>query len=121
MSSISNTNIITMNRGDSFSFPFTINLGTSAEPIIYNLSEDSKLYLGVMYPKCKFEDAIIKKVFTKDSKKDESGNIIIEFEPKDTMKLNQAKYYYEIKLQIFLDGDEKIFTVQPKQEFWIVE
>ena len=129
MSNISNTKIITITRGDTFSFPFTINVGSELYPQRYILSENSKLYLGVMFPlylgvvspNCNFENAIIKKVFTADSEMNKDGDIIITFNPEDTICLNQAKYYYEIKLQIIVDGKEEIYTVQQRQEFWIIE
>lgn len=121
MSNISNTKIITLTRGDTFSFPFTINVGSELYPQRYILSENSKLYLGVMFPNCNFENAIIKKVFTADSEMNKDGDIIITFTPEDTICLNQAKYYYEIKLQIIVDGKEEIYTVQQRQEFWIIE
>ena len=73
-----------------------------------------------MFPNCNFENAIIKKVFTADSEMNKDGDIIITFTPEDTICLNQAKYYYEIKLQIIVDGKEEIYTVQQRQEFWII-
>lgn len=129
MSNISNTKIITITRGDTFSFPFTINVGSELYPQRYILSENSKLYLGVMFPlylgvmspNCNFENAIIKKVFTADSEMNKDGDVIITFTPEDTICLNQAKYYYEIKLQLIVDGKEEIYTVQQRQEFWIIE
>ena len=128
MSNISNTKIITITRGDTFSFPFTINVGSELYPQRYILSENSKLYLGVMFPlylgvvspNCNFENAIIKKVFTADSEMNKDGDVIITFTPEDTICLNQAKYYYEIKLQLIVDGKEEIHTVQQRQEFWII-
>ena len=121
MSNISNTKIITITRGDTFSFPFTINVGSELYPQRYILSENSKLYLGVMFPNCDFENAIIKKVFTADSEMNKDGDVIITFTPEDTICLNPSKYYYEIKLQIIVDGKEEIYTVQQRQEFWIIE
>ena len=99
MSNISNTKIITLTRGDTFSFPFTINVGSELYPQRY----------------------ILKKVFTADSETNKDGDIIITFTPEDTICLNQAKYYYEIKLQVIVDGIEEIHTVQQKQEFWVVD
>ena len=128
MSNISNTKIITITRGDTFSFPFTINVGSELYPQRYILSENSKLYLGVMFPlylgvmspNCNFENAIIKKVFTADSEMNKDGDVIITFTPEDTICLNPSKYYYEIKLQLIVDGKEEIYTVQQRQEFWII-
>ena len=125
MSNISNTKIITITRGDTFSFPFTINIGSELYPQRYILSENSKLYLGVMFPtymgqNCDFENAIIKKVFTADSEMNKDGDVTITFTPEDTICLNPSKYYYEIKLQLIVDGKEEIYTVQQRQEFWII-
>ena len=60
-------------------------------------------------------------MFTADSEMNKDGDVIITFTPEDTICLNQAKYYYEIKLQIVVDGKEEIYTVQQRQEFWIIE
>lgn len=121
MTSISNNNIITINRGDTLSFSFAVNIGNGISPIKYILSENSKLYLGVTKPNDKFENAIIKKVYTSESDKDNDENIIITFNPEDTYCLDTGKYYYEIKLQVFTEENEQIYTVQQKTEFWIVE
>ena len=120
MTNISNIGTITINRGDTLTFPFTINVGTGINPIIYTLSENSKLYLGVMHPNDIFENAIIKKVYTADSEKDSNGNVIITFNPEDTVCLCTGKYYYAIKLQVFVNGKQEVHTVQ-ENEFWIVE
>ena len=118
MSYISNNGFIRLARGDSFRMPLFINVGSVWCPIRYNIDEDpnAKLYLGVMEPNQPFELAIIKKVYTKDSEKSKLGDIIIEFEPNDTLYLLPGKYYYEIKLE---RGDKTVNTIIPKTEFVI--
>lgn len=115
---ISNNGFIHLARGDSFNVPLFINRGTVWCPIRYYIEEDpnAKIYLGVMEPNQPFEEAIIRKIYTKDSEKTEFGDIIIGFDPNDTLYLLPGKYYYEIKLE---RGDKTVDTVVPKTEFVI--
>ena len=94
---ISNDNIITLSRGDTVNLPLFINEGSDLLPILYELKDNDKLYLGVMEPNQPFERAIIKKVFTNQSKKDQNNLILIKLEHEDTRELIPGKYYYKIK------------------------
>ena len=48
---MSHTNgIIYLMRGDSYSFPLSINLGTAFTPELYYLQEGDALYFGLMQP-----------------------------------------------------------------------
>lgn len=108
--------IIQVNRGDTFQFPFEINLGTALYPDKYILQENDVLYLGVCEPNQCFENAIIKKKFTKDDL-DENGNVIINFSSSDTEYLSLGVYYYEIKLLYYVNNIENIITLLPKTIF----
>ena len=134
MFNIAFNGIITVNRGDSFRFPLTINFGSTLNPETYLLNEHDKVYFAVMEPNQPFECALIKKVFTsKDI--NENREIEISFKPKDTECVLPGKYYYQIKLQRFhkktdSEGNElpywdmedyDVDTVVDKTQFFILE
>ena len=122
MFKIASNGIITVNRGDSFEFPLTLNIGSSINRIEYQLAETDVLYLGVMEPNQPFETAILRKKFTfKDL--DEDKNILIRFWPEDTVCLLPGKYYYQVKLQTIdaNTGRYDVETVVDKTLFYIQE
>lgn len=119
---ISSNGIITVNRGDSFEFPVTLNIGSDIARVEYQLTETDVLYLGIMEPNQPFETAIIRKKFThKDL--DEDNNIKIRFWPEDTRFVLPGKYYYQIKLQTVdkNTGRLDVETVVDKTLFYIQE
>lgn len=124
MFDISNEGIISVNRGDSFEVTLFINAGTEISPERYTLAENDTLYFAVMEPNQRFEDAILKKMYTSDSDKTEDGDIIIAFYPNDTEYLLPGKYYYTAKLRSHIgegdsDNDYEVQTVIPQKEFFI--
>ena len=123
MFNIAFNGIITVTRGDSFSFPLRINFGTSLEPAGYGMSKNDKVYLAIMEPNQSFESALIKKVYTYEDI-DSDGNILVKFKPKDTQCVLPGKYYYQIKLQRFHSDDlddYDVDTVIDKTLFYIME
>lgn len=134
MFNIAFNGIITVNRGDSFKFPLTINFGTSLNPDTFGLQEHDKVYFAVMEPNQPFENALIKKVFTRSDVNDKH-EIEISFRPKDTLCVLPGKYYYQIKLQRFHKKrddfgndltewdleDYDVDTVVDKTQFFIME
>jgi len=123
MFNIAFNGIITVNRGDSFSFPLTINFGTSMDPLNYGLRQNDRVYFAVMEPNQPFETALIKKVFTQ-ADVNENNEIMIKFKPKDTLCVLPGKYYYQIKLQRFNSDDPEDYdvdTVIDKTQFFILE
>lgn len=127
MFNIAFNGIITVNRGDSFSFPLTINFGTQLSPDTYGMQEHDKVYFAVMEPNQPFETALIKKVFTNQDFVD--GKVNIRFRPKDTEKVLPGKYYYQIKLQRFHKDENGLWdmddydvdTIIDKTQFFILE
>lgn len=95
--------------------PLFINKGTQLEPIRYNIGNNTQVYFGLMYPGYKFEDAIVKKKYTKQDI-NKNGDIIIKFTPEDTIYLDPGKYFYEIKM-ILEDGS--VNTIIQRTEFWL--
>lgn len=114
-------NIITINRGDTFTFDFTID-DDSSESGRYILSNDDVLYFGLMDPHQPFECALVKKRFTADDC-DSAGNLTITISPEDTIDLIPGVYYYSIKLHRLQDTEEEyideVITVVNKTKFVI--
>lgn len=114
-------NIITINRGDTYNFDLTI-YDDSTPDGRYILQDDDVLYFGLMDPHQKFENALVKKRFTKDDC-DEAGNLNIEIKPEDTLDLMPGVYYYAIKLHRRKNDEveyiDKVITVINKTKFVI--
>ncbi|MBO7734851.1 MAG: hypothetical protein J6S67_19985 [Methanobrevibacter sp.] len=118
MLNISNNGIIRLSRGDSFSCPVFVNMGTELVPIRYELQDDDKLYFALMEPNQPFEEAILKKVLTKDDL-NENGDAVLTLVPSDTENLVVGLYYYTIKLRRPTEGEPQVDTVVPNRQFWI--
>ena len=119
MNNISSTNIVTINRGDDFSFKYKINLGDELNPKYYILTDSDRVYLGVTEPGQAFEDAIIRQVYFKTDMVD--NDLIISFKSLDTEYLMPGKYYYSIKLCRNKGTEsEQITTLINKKLFWIL-
>ena len=104
MLSINRTNgIISLHRGDSDMFPLFINIGTSVEPVRFDLRKNpgSEVYFGVCQPNERFEDAIIRKKYTGADlfNFNSNGDLMIEFITEDTEYLLAGTYFYEVKLR----------------------
>lgn len=122
MASISHNHIVTMNRGDDFSFVFNVPDNIPLES--YSLSDKDILYVGVMEPNSSFEDALIRKTFTNANAKD--NGIEISFDTNDTINLLPGLYYMQIKLRKYLDTEDGIdkystTTVLGKTRFIILD
>ena len=119
---IETTGIVRVNRGDTFQCPLFINKGTELYPIRFRLKDEDKCYLGIMEPNQRFEDAIVKKVYT-NSDENENGDIVIKFNTEDTLYLLPGKYYYEIKLKYYDEKlkDYQVNTIIGRQQFFIEE
>ena len=118
---MNNLGIIELMRGDSFSSPIVINIGSKLYPNYYKLQGTDKLYFGLMEPNQAFEDAVMKKRFTIADPTDSEGNTLLVINPKDTEKLLVGKYYYMIKLVVTdAFGNEQVRTVVPPTLFWLL-
>ena len=116
-------NIIKINRGDTFSFD--LNIVDEGSPTgQYILQEDDVLYLGIMDPNQQFEDALVKKSYTKDDC-DEEGNFVITIKAEDTIDLCPGVYYYAIKLHRLINNEEEyldeVITIINKTKFIICD
>lgn len=105
-----------VSRGDTFKFPLLINkCCTKFGFDKYELSENDKIYGAILEPNQSFENAIIRKVITKNSMKDAEGNPLFILNSDDTEYLLTGKYYITFKLE----HDNEISTILPMKEFWI--
>ena len=119
MFKVSRNGIIEVVRGDSFSVPLFINKGTDLVPMRYILGENDKILFGVMEPNMSFENALIRKVFTREDF-NENDDVEITFNAYDTINVTPGKYYYEVKLVVGDEADGIVNTVIPKREFYIL-
>lgn len=126
------SNIITINRGDSFDFDLTINLGGALDTERYILTGSDAIYFGIMDPGQPFEWALVRKKYTV-SDTDAMGNLTISIKPEDTLDLMPGRYYYAVKLHMKhpeIDentGEEtgqiidKVYTIINKTKFIICD
>lgn len=91
-------NIIVLNRGDTYEFDLTIADDDAADGR-YHLKEDDTVYFGIMDPHQPFEEALVKKRFTKEDA-DENSNLTIVIDPEDTLDLLPGTYYYSVKIHL---------------------
>lgn len=122
MIDIGNRGNVKITRGDSIAVPYFINANSESSPTRYILKNDDILYFAIMEPNQRFEDAIIKKVYTANSLKTEFNDVIIFLNPEDTEYLLPGKYFYTFKLRRFgAGGQEIIKTTTPEHELWILD
>lgn len=112
--------IITLMRGDSFTMPIKINIGSKLSPRYKTLGENDVVYFGLMEPNQAFEDAVMKKRYDMYSPTDIDGNVLLTIAPTDTEKLLVGKYYYMIKwLSVDSFGMEQVRTIVKPTLFWL--
>jgi len=110
------SNIITINRGDSFEFNLYIE-DKDTESGLYFLDTDDVVYLGVMMPRMTFEDALIKRKYNYTNQ-EKDGSIVVKITPSDTLDLEPGVYYYSVKLvQNVRTEQEEVKTVINKTKF----
>ena len=122
------TQIIKLNRGDSYEFIINI---PDKEDISkhYLLTERDVIYFALMYPHQPFEKAFLIRGYTYEDQDQETGNISVELTPNDTRRLAPGVYYYTIKLQrggtldIIDDFDEpdEVRTIIERTKFIVNE
>ena len=104
------TQEISINRGDCAEFPIIINCGTELCPLQYTLKEHDKLYLAIEEPNQPFENAIVKKVLSRQTSLfDKDDNPIAQLKSNDTVALMPGLYYYEVKLKKYQENQFRNF------------
>jgi len=130
MFNISNNQIVTMNRGDTANMYIYINIGTEMAPVWYPLQQFDKVIFALMEPNQDFEDAILKRVYTKDDMiyDPEKGYtipyVILHLASGDTENLLAGVYYYSIKLLRYAGEEEEEYVVDtmvPRKKFILID
>lgn len=110
-------------RGDTLSLALFINQGNELTPSRYILGDYDEVYFALMEPNQLFENAILKKVYTKETAEfTEDGDLIIVLNPGDTENLLAGQYYYTIKLKTSnpLTQKEEVRTVVTEHQFSVM-
>lgn len=116
--SISNNQIITINRGDTFNMSIPINGRKDIEIEDYIMTEYDRVYFAICEPHQHFEHGVVRKILTVDNL-DADGNIEISLIPSDTYYLLPGTYYYEIKLKIGEGESAIVKTILPRRKLVI--
>ena len=117
---MSDAEVITLAKGDTFEATIAINSGCQLEPEQYVLGEGDSVYFGVMEANQPFGCALIRKKYTSEDL-DEDGNIPLRLESQDTIYLLPGTYYYQAKLEHKEDGQpDEVTTIIPKRKLFLV-
>ena len=92
------TQIIKINRGDSYSLDIKVTK-SSFDDSPYLLTSRDAVYFALVYPHQRFEDAIMIKGYTLEDQNVATGEITVNITPNDTRSLASGTYYYTAKLQ----------------------
>ena len=117
MISISNNDIITINKGDSFKYPLFINAGDRLNPVRLRIGEGDTVYLAVCEPHQPFECGVIRKRYTINDT-NTKGDVVVRLEESDTEDVLPGVYYFEGKIKLH---NNKTYTIIPKRKFIIYE
>ncbi len=90
------TQIIKLNKGDSYEFPFVFKDKNGA---LQFLKTDEVIYFAIVLPNQAFEDAVIVKGYTAEDQNAENAELLIKITPNDTRQLSPGSYYYTLKYQ----------------------
>ena len=120
------TQEISMTRGDNVEFPIILNCGTDLCPLQYTLKEHDKIYFAIEEPNQPFENAIVKKVLSRqNSLFDKDGNVLVRLNSNDTVALMPGLYYYEAKLRKYSENQFRnfytIITLNDDRTYQIVD
>ena len=128
MLQVSTNNIVTMTRGDTVSIP--LDLFYNVEDRLYNspyyINVYDKVAFAIMEPNQRFEDAIVKKIYTYDDLQSD-GTINVNLISADTEFLLPGDYYYTVKIlkksveEPTADSTGSVETVIQKTRFTIVD
>ena len=117
---IAKNGIITVNRGDTFTLPIFVNLGSPLDPNILDLQQGDQVIFRIVRANDSFDNAIIEKIGTIENLNDE-GAIEFVFNTDDTNWIEPNLYYYEVKVEYFRDDMINVKTFIPRTKFYIVE
>ena len=115
-------NVISIIRGDTFSFKVRLNNELYDNLTSYEMESGDVLYFSLMKPNSTFEDSILIKEYI-EADADSEGNVTVVLTPDDTELLPPGTYYYTVKLEKPATSEDviKVFTVIQKTKFLIVD
>lgn len=117
---ISNEGNIQLVRGDTLKLALFINKGEAVAPIRYEITNNDTIYFALMELNQPFEEAILKKVFTKENSEfTEDGDLIITLSSEDTENLLSGEYRYTIKMLTVDENKSTVNTVIKEHRFYI--
>ena len=124
MFEIDSNGIISITRGDSVRLPLFINQGNEISMIRYSMKDNNncELYFAITEPNQPFENAVVKKKYTKNDANDD-GDVVITINHNDTKELRPGLYFYTIKAKVNTDseGEFDVITIIPLTQFLIQE
>lgn len=128
MLQVSTNNIITMTRGDDVTIPLDLFYNTLER--LYNnpyyINVYDKVFFAVMEPNQRFEEAILKKVYTYEDLNSD-GTIDVVLRSVDTEFLLPGDYYYTVKIlkkpveKEVADSEGQVETIIQKTRFTLVD
>lgn len=122
------TNIIKINRGDSFSRKIRIpEVNDYASNHLLETNE--AVYFALLYPNQPFEKAILVNTYTREEQDDNTGEIAVKLTASKTRSLAPGIYYYTVKLQCGgtlndatdLDEPDEVRTIIERTKFIVNE
>lgn len=119
MINIAENGIITMSSGDSFSYPLFINAGSKLAPLRYTVSGEDCVYFALCEPTQPFECGVVRKTFTEEHN-NLFGDVMVELESAETIKLRPGTYYYEVRLSYVKDDKTYWCTIVPPRKLYII-
>ena len=119
MINVSNNGIVQLIRGDYAELHIFLNAGSNLYPQEYPITDGTVFYFGICEPHQPFENAIVRKRYTKENV-DEEGYLKVVLESSDTEFLHEGKYYYSLKAVNEDNNVERVNTIIAKTLFYII-
>lgn len=115
----SKNNVLYVHRGDTVSIVFPLRQNCFEEK--YIMQENDKVYFSITEPNQPFLCGVVRKILTKDNC-DENNDVVVNITVSDTENLEVGVYYYELKLEKYIDDNSKeVQTVVSKKKLYILD
>lgn len=117
---ISKNNIITMTVGDEVYFYFYIKANKNND--IYLLNSKDKVYFYIMEANASYDEAVVTKTLDYNNIIKDTPLIKISLDENDTKLLQSGNYYYQIKLERYINPENyKTETIMNKRRFILTD
>lgn len=120
MIKIAPNGIIEVTRGDTFTLPLSLNVGTPLSPEYFSVENGDILRLRIYQANSKWEDYILSKTGTLDNVSEDKQTITFRFDSDDTLHINSGLYFYELKIFYTRDDYDYIETIIPRRKIYIL-